>query len=103
MRKGERKMKKITLEIDGTVVTSEEGATILEAAKAAGITIPTLCYNEKLKPYGACRLCMVEITRGNKKGGACCQNEYRGGEKNPQDAHRITLAVRTSPRQRVRY
>jgi len=35
--------------------------TILEVARAAGIDIPTLCYHEKLEPYGACRLCLVEI------------------------------------------
>ena len=37
--------------------------TILEAAKEAGIEIPTLCYHEKLKPYGACRICSVEVER----------------------------------------
>jgi NADH dehydrogenase/NADH:ubiquinone oxidoreductase subunit G len=35
--------------------------TILEVAKSAGIDIPTLCYHEKLEPYGGCRLCLVEI------------------------------------------
>jgi NADH dehydrogenase/NADH:ubiquinone oxidoreductase subunit G len=35
--------------------------TILEVARSAGIDIPTLCYHEKLEPYGACRLCLVEV------------------------------------------
>lgn len=40
--------------------------TILEAAKEANIDIPTLCYHEALSPYGACRLCVVEIKSGGK-------------------------------------
>jgi predicted molibdopterin-dependent oxidoreductase YjgC len=44
----------------------EEGKTIFEAAKSAGITIPTLCYNEKLAPYGGCRFCTVEISKGGR-------------------------------------
>jgi NADH dehydrogenase/NADH:ubiquinone oxidoreductase subunit G len=51
------------LNIDGKEVEAEEGKTILEAARAAGINIPTLCYNEKLAPYGACRFCTVEISK----------------------------------------
>ena len=58
--------KLITLEIDGREVKAEEGMTILEAAKEAGIEIPTLCYNEKLESYGACRICSVEIEQGER-------------------------------------
>jgi bidirectional [NiFe] hydrogenase diaphorase subunit len=54
-------VKKITLNIDDREITGEDGMTILEVARAAGIDIPTLCYHEKLEPYGACRLCLVEI------------------------------------------
>ena len=56
-------MKEITLNIDGREVRAREGMTILEAAKEAGIEIPTLCYHEKLEPYGACRICSVEVER----------------------------------------
>lgn len=59
-------MKKVKLNIDGKEVKAEEGKTILEAARAAGINIPTLCYNEKLAPYGACRFCTVEISKGGR-------------------------------------
>lgn len=59
-------MKDITLEIDGKTVTSKEGMTILDAAKAHNINIPTMCFNEKLKPQGVCRMCMVEITKGSR-------------------------------------
>ncbi len=54
-------MSEITLQIDGREVKAEEGMTILEAAQSAGISIPTLCHHEKLEPYGACRICTVEI------------------------------------------
>ncbi|MFC2070553.1 2Fe-2S iron-sulfur cluster-binding protein [Chloroflexota bacterium] len=54
-------MSEVTLTIDNMEVKAEEGMTVLEAARSAGIEIPTLCYHEKLKPYTACRLCMVEI------------------------------------------
>ena len=61
-------MKKVTLTIDGKEITCKEGMTILEAAKTVPeIDIPTLCYSDKLKPRGSCRLCMVEITRGKRK------------------------------------
>jgi len=57
-------MKEITLVIDGIEVSAQEGTTILEAAKSAGIDIPTLCYHKALSPFGACRICSVEISRG---------------------------------------
>jgi len=56
----------IRLEIDGKPVEEEKGVTILRAAWGAGIDIPTLCYDERLSPYGACRLCTVEITKDNR-------------------------------------
>jgi bidirectional [NiFe] hydrogenase diaphorase subunit len=53
-------MSEIRLQIDGREVRAEEGMTILGAARAAGISIPTLCHHDKLQPYGGCRLCIVE-------------------------------------------
>jgi NADH dehydrogenase/NADH:ubiquinone oxidoreductase subunit G len=53
-------MSDIRLQIDGKEVTAREGMTVLQAARDAGISIPTLCYHEKLAPYGGCRLCIVE-------------------------------------------
>lgn len=50
----------INLTINGTAVSVKEGTTILDAAKQAGIYIPTLCYDEAVKVYGACGLCVVE-------------------------------------------
>ena len=54
-------METITLNIDGVEVKAKRGATVLEAAQEAGIYIPTLCWDADLEPYGACRLCVVEI------------------------------------------
>lgn len=51
----------VRLTIDGRDVTAPEGATILQAAKSAGIRIPTLCYHDRLKPIGSCGLCIVEV------------------------------------------
>jgi NADH dehydrogenase/NADH:ubiquinone oxidoreductase subunit G len=60
-------METVSLEIDGKTVEAAEGATILEAAESVGIQIPHMCHLKQLKPYGACRLCMVEIVNGTKK------------------------------------
>jgi bidirectional [NiFe] hydrogenase diaphorase subunit len=53
-------MSEIQLQIDGREVMAREGMTLLEAARGAGISIPTLCDHAKLAPYGACRICTVE-------------------------------------------
>lgn len=53
----------ITLNLNGLDVTVESGMTVLEAAQFLGFPIPTLCHMEGLTPYGACRLCVVEIGR----------------------------------------
>jgi bidirectional [NiFe] hydrogenase diaphorase subunit len=50
-----------TLTIDGQSITVPEGATVLHAVRSAGAYLPTLCYFEGLSPYGACRLCLVEV------------------------------------------
>jgi NADH dehydrogenase/NADH:ubiquinone oxidoreductase subunit G len=54
-------MSEIQLEIDGKPVKAKEGMTLLEAARGAGIDIPTLCHHEKLEPFGGCRICIVEV------------------------------------------
>jgi formate dehydrogenase alpha subunit len=53
----------IRLTIDGREVKASTGMTVLEAAQSAGIYIPTLCADPDLKPYGGCRLCIVEIEK----------------------------------------
>ncbi|MDQ0286084.1 NADH-quinone oxidoreductase subunit G/formate dehydrogenase alpha subunit [Desulfofundulus luciae] len=54
-------MAEVTLTIDGKQVTVPAGTTVLDAARSAGIFIPTLCHDPELTPWGGCRLCVVEI------------------------------------------
>jgi NADH dehydrogenase/NADH:ubiquinone oxidoreductase subunit G len=54
----------VSLTINGLEVVVEQGSTVLEAAQFLGFPIPTLCHMEGLSPYGACRLCVVEIGSG---------------------------------------
>ncbi len=54
-------MAQIRLTIDGIEIETKEDASVLEAARGAGIYIPNLCADPDLEPYGACRLCLVEI------------------------------------------
>ena len=61
----------VKLKIDGKDVQIKKGATILAAAEAVGIKIPTLCYLEKISPTGACRVCVVEVAGADKPMTAC--------------------------------
>lgn len=54
----------VTITINGNKYTAEKGQTVLQVARDNGIDIPTLCDNEAIEPYGACRLCIVEVMRG---------------------------------------
>jgi NADH dehydrogenase/NADH:ubiquinone oxidoreductase subunit G len=53
----------IHLTINDQPIEVAEGRTLLEACRAHGIRVPTLCYHPALEPYGACRLCMVEVSQ----------------------------------------
>ncbi|MDP9243702.1 MAG: 2Fe-2S iron-sulfur cluster-binding protein, partial [Chloroflexota bacterium] len=53
--------RKLSVTINGQQVEAEEGQTILQACRVMGIEVPTLCYEPKLAPYGACRICVVEV------------------------------------------
>ena len=81
----------VTLTIDGREVQAEEGKTILETARDNNIYIPSLCYHEGVVPYGACRLCMVEIvSRGRERLVASCLYPVEGGLVVKTDSPRIT-------------
>ena len=67
----------VTLKINGIPVKAEEGMTIMDAAKLAGIDIPSLCYCENLSIYGGCRLCLVENERGAMD--AACSMQPKNG------------------------
>jgi len=61
----------VNITIDGRVVQVPKGTLLVEAAKRAGIDIPVFCYHEKLKPVGACRMCLVEIEKMPRLQTAC--------------------------------
>ena len=72
--------KQITLTIDGKRAQIATGATILDAAEAVGIKIPTLCYLKKVSPTGACRICVVEVAGADKTMTACNTRAVDGME-----------------------
>ena len=63
--------KKLSIRIDGELVSALEGQTILQAAKASGKYIPTLCDLDGLTAVGACRICLVEISGSERLFPAC--------------------------------
>ncbi|NLT36201.1 MAG: formate dehydrogenase subunit alpha [Gaiellales bacterium] len=67
----ETEVKTITLTIDDQEVTVPAGTTVLEAARSVGIDIPTLCHDPRLEPFGACRLCLVEVEGGRAPMPSC--------------------------------
>lgn len=69
-----------TLTIDGQMVSAEENQTVLEAARDAGIRIPTLCHLQGVQDVGACRMCLVEITGTPKLLPACVLKVQEGME-----------------------
>jgi formate dehydrogenase major subunit len=81
-------MDNMKINIDGKEVNAVSGQTILEVARQNGIEIPTLCYNERLKPYGGCGLCVVEAA-GNPKLLRSCATEVAPGMVISTDSPRI--------------
>ena len=64
-------MENITIKINGVEVSAPAGSTILEAARYAGIEIPTLCYLKDINEIGACRMCVVEVKGARSLVAAC--------------------------------
>lgn len=58
----------MNITIDGQAVTAREGQTVLEVCRQLGKDIPTLCYHMALRPYAACRVCLVELVAGGRPG-----------------------------------
>ncbi len=81
----------VTLNIDGREIQAEAGKVVLEVARENGIDIPALCYHEEVAPYGACRLCMVEITthRGRERLVASCLYPVEEGLTVKTDTERV--------------
>ena len=79
----------ISCTINGKTLTVEENTTILEAAKAAAIDIPTLCYLKGVNEIGSCRLCMVEI-EGLDHLVAACKTHVQEGQVITTDSETLT-------------
>ncbi len=68
------------IDIDGRRCDAEEGEMVLEVARRHGIAIPTLCHHEGLEPYGACRLCIVEVSqKGRARLESSCTRPVEAG------------------------
>jgi len=63
--------KQINLIIDGTQISVPEGTTVYEAAKQLGIELPVFCYQDRMPPFGACRVCLVEVEKMAKPQTSC--------------------------------
>ena len=57
----------LSLTIDGKKASADPGENLIDVAKRAGAEIPSLCHHPLIAPYGACRLCLVEVTKGGRK------------------------------------
>ena len=79
-------MEEVALTINGSEVIATKGMTVLEAAHAAGIYIPTLCHHPDLEPYGGCRLCVVEIENVRGLPTACTTPATNGMVVNTESA-----------------
>ena len=91
-------MEMVNCKINGIAVSVPKGSTILEAARAAGVTIPTLCYLKDINQIGACRICVVEATGARGLVTACVYPVAEGMEVQTntakvQQARRTTLEL----------
>lgn len=91
----------IRINIDGQEISGYKGQTILEIARANNIEIPTLCFDEQVKPYGGCGLCLVEM-EGNKKLLRACATEISEGmvlftnSRRVRESRKLTLELMLS-------
>ena len=78
----------VTLTIDGTEVTVPAGSTILEACRAQGLDIPTMCYLENLTPVNVCRVCVVEVA-GSRVLAPACSRKVEAGMDVQTESERV--------------
>ena len=94
-------MEQITVKVDGIEVQVPKGSTVLDAARAAGIVVPTLCHMDGHKPLGACRVCLVEIEGGRGLQASCAMPAADGmvvrtNSKRVHDARRTVVELMLS-------
>ena len=85
----------VNLKINGMNVSVPEGSTILEAARVAGIRIPTLCYLKEINAIGACRICMVEV-KGARSMVAACVYPVAEGMEVTTNSDKVLAARKTT-------
>ena len=85
----------VNLKINGMNVSVPEGSTILEAARVAGIRIPTLCYLKEINAIGACRICMVEV-KGARSMVAACVYPVSEGMEVTTNSDKVLAARKTT-------
>ena len=78
----------VTLSINGSPVSVAAGTSILEAAKLAGVEVPTLCWASNLTPVNACRLCVVEM-EGSRTLVPACSRECEEGSVIQTESERV--------------
>ena len=64
--------------IDGVEIEAPKGTTVYQAAKKAGIDIPIFCYHDRMPPFGACRMCLVEVEKMTKLQASCTLEVQEG-------------------------
>ena len=68
----------VNLTIDGIEISVPKGTTVYTAAKQLGIDIPIFCYHDRMPPFGACRMCLVEVEKMNKPQTSCTLEATEG-------------------------
>jgi formate dehydrogenase alpha subunit len=81
----------VRVSVDAEVVEVGERATLLDATRAAGVEIPTLCWDERLRPYGSCRVCLVAVDGGGPVP-ACSTPAHDGAAIRTDDAAAVETA-----------
>lgn len=82
----------VTITINGQAVEAPEGTSVLDAATAAGVTIPTLCYLKDLNCIGSCRVCLVDVEGEGLA--ASCNTAVREGMRVRTDTPQVAAARR---------
>ncbi|HLX34059.1 MAG TPA: 2Fe-2S iron-sulfur cluster-binding protein [Candidatus Limnocylindrales bacterium] len=84
----------VAVTIDGTAVSVPEGSTILDACRAVGKDIPTLCYLENLTPVNVCRVCVVEV-KGARVLAPACSRRVEAGMEVETESERVRHSRKT--------
>ena len=82
----------LTFTLDGKTIPFTEGQTIIQAASAAGVFIPHLCYHPEFKPHGSCKLCTVKV---NGRHMASCTTQAAAGQVVESDTEELNAERRT--------